>query len=197
MDALVAATRPPTSRTGRKAERRAERTWLARCDTVAARLAELHAMVTVLSDACDVVRHGWVQNGWFTVATPRGERLLLTYDAHRVTEQPITGACLVGSIVAAGGAPASSQLVQRTLDLTWHALHEDADRPAVLCPAPPVRAMRLRDLTRWNDHPRRQQDEVVDLLDRAGTLAATHAAAYRTERDSLVAGTAGSTRLEV
>ena len=194
MDALVAATRPLTSRAGRKAGRRAERAWLARCDTVAARLAELHAMVGVLTDARDVVCHGWVQNGWFSVATPRGERLLLTYDAHQVTQQPITGACLVGSIVAAGGAPATSQLVQRTLDLTWHALHEDADRPAVLCPAPPVRAMRLRDLTRWNDHPHRRQAEVVDLLDRAGTLARDHAAGYRAERDLL---SAGSARLEV
>lgn len=187
MDALVATSGPPAhlERPGVKVDRRAERRRLARRDAVSARLAELHAIVDVLSDAGEVVRHGWVQHGWFTVATPRGERLLTTYDVRHVTEQPITGACLVGSIVAASGQPATSQLVQRTLDLTWHALHDEAGRPAVLSPAPPVRAMRLRDLTRWNDRADRSQGEVVALLDRTGHLAAAHAGAYRVECDAL------------
>jgi hypothetical protein len=190
MDALVAASRPQAhqSRAGLAADRRAERKRLARCDAVSARLAELQAIVTVLTDAGDIVRHGWVQHGWFTVATPVGERLLTTYDVRRVTQQPVTGACLVGSIVAASGESATSQLVQRTLDLTWHALHEDTGRPSVLCPAPPVRAMRLRDLTRWNDRADRSQAEVVGLLHRTEHLATGHADAYRAERQALTPG---------
>ena len=187
MDALVAASVPQAhlSRAALAADRRAERKRLARCDAVSARLAELRAIVTVLTDAREIVRHGWVQHGWFTVATPVGERLLTTFDVRRVTEQPVTGACLVGSIVAASGEPATSQLVQRTLDLTWHALREDDDRPPVLCPAPSVRAMRLRDLTRWNDRDGRSQGEVVGLLHRTGHLAIGHAEAYRAERAAL------------
>jgi hypothetical protein len=187
MDALVATSRSQAhlSRAELAADRKAERKRLARCDVVAARLAELHAIVTVLADAGEIVRHGWVQHGWFTVATPVGERLLTTYDVRRVTEQPVTGACLVGSIVAAGGEPATSQLVQRTLDLTWHALHDDTGHPSVLCPAPPVRAMRLRDLTRWNDRDDRSQDDVVGLLHRTSRLAVGHADAYRAERQAL------------
>lgn len=187
MDALATVSRrsPFRSRTAQRGDERAERRRLARCDAVSARLAELHAIGSVLTRAAEVVSHGWVQGGWFTVADPRGEVLLLAYDVRRPAEQPITGACLVGSIVHSSGEPATSQLVQRTLDLTWHALRDDLDRPSVLCPAPPVRAMRLRDLTRWNDRPGRSQDEVVDLLHRTGALADRHAAAYRAERTAL------------
>jgi hypothetical protein len=142
-------------------------------------------MAAVLRSAAELVGRGWVQDGWFTVATLRGERLLTAYDVRQAIEQPVTGACLVGSIVHSSGAPATSQLVQRTLDLTWHALRDDAERPSVLCPAPPVRAMRLRDLTHWNDRPGRSSDEVVDLLHRTGHLADQHAAAYRAERATL------------
>ena len=186
MEALVPLARPRTRRSG--GDRRADRRRLARCDAVSARLAELHAIEAVLTGAAELVGRGWVQNGWFTTATPRGGRLLTTYDVRHAVEQPVTGACLVGSIVHSSGQPATSQLVQRTLDLTWHALRDDAERPAVLCPAPPVRAMRLRDLTRWNDRPGRAQDEVVDLLRRTGHLAALHTAAYRSERAAAFAG---------
>jgi hypothetical protein len=70
---------------------------------------------------------------------------------------------------AAGGPDAAtSQLVQRTLDLTWHTLHESARRPVQWCPAPEIRLAHLRDLTRWNDHPRRTSGEVRGLLAAAG-----------------------------
>ena len=77
--------------------------------------------------------------------------------------QPVAEAA---EIVHAAGGPSTvhTQLVQRTLDLTWHALYEDAHEPVRWCPAPPVRAAHVRDLTRWNDHPRRTADEVVGLL---------------------------------
>jgi hypothetical protein len=164
-------------------ERRADQRRLARCDAASARLAELHTMRGVLTEAAEVVRHGWVQGGWFTVGTPTGEVVLTAYDLRLVETYPVTGACLVGSIVHAAGGPqrAHSQLVQRTLDLTWHALRDDAEPPGVLCPAPPVRAMRLLDLTRWNDARGRAQADVVHLLDATRHLADRHALATHAE----------------
>ena len=57
-----------------------------------------------------------------------------------------------------------SQLVRRTLDLTWHTLQEDPRELVRWCPGPDVRLLRLLDLTRWNDAPGRTQEEVIDLL---------------------------------
>lgn len=160
---------------------RAERRRLARCDALSARLAELHAIGDLLSEAVAVVGSGWVQNAWFAVATPRGERLLTAHQVRQVYVYPVTGACLAGSIVLAAGGPdlAPTQLVQRTLDLTWHALRDDLGPPAVLCPSPPVRTMRLRDLTRWNDAPGRTRSEVTDLLGSARDLAGLQGALTR------------------
>jgi hypothetical protein len=174
MSTLVAAPRhdpgPPRPST------RAERRELARCDASAARLAELHAIRDLLSDATEVLAHGWVQHAWFAVATPRGQRLLTAQEVRHVYVYPVTGACLAGSVVLAAGGPdqARTQLVQRTLDLTWHALRDDSEPPAVLCPSPQVRAMRLLDLTRWNDAPGRSRSEVLGLLGAAGHLAVRH-----------------------
>ncbi len=82
------------------------------------------------------------------------------------TDHPVTGACLVGAVVQAGGGPEAvrSQPVQRTLDLIWHSLREDAVRPVRWCPGPPVRAIHVLDLTHWNDAPDRTRGEVVELL---------------------------------
>jgi hypothetical protein len=134
------------------------------------RLAELHRMRALLEQAAVVVSAGWMQNAWLSVVDGRGRVVALTaYDVDRATEEPVSGACLVGSIVHAAGGPRTvhSQLVQRTLDLTWHALHEDERTPVRWCPAPRVRAAHLRDLTRWNDDPRRTAQDVRSLLDRA------------------------------
>ena len=155
---------------------RRERRQLARCDAVAVRQAELHAIGDLLSEAAAVIGSGWVQNAWFAVATPRGERLLTAHQVKQVYVYPVTGACLAGAIVLAAGGPdqAETQLVRRTLDLTWHALRDDPEPPAVLCPSPPVRTMRLRDLTRWNDAPGRTRADVTDLLGSARDLARLH-----------------------
>jgi len=153
-------------------------------DAVAVRMAELDAIGDLLSDAADVVGNGWVQNAWFAVATPQGERLLRGEQVNQVYVYPVTRACLAGSVVLAAGGPdqASAQLVQRTLDLTWHALREDPEPQAVLCPSPPVRRMRLRDLTRWNDAPCRTRGEVTDVLRSARDLAGLHRATLATHR---------------
>jgi hypothetical protein len=163
---------------------RAERRRLTRCDAVSARLAELHAIRDLLSDATEVLGHGWVQNAWFAVATPRGARLLTAHEVRQVYEYQVTGACLAGSIVLAAGGPnqARTQPVQRTLDLAWHALRDDPVPPAVLCPSPPVRTMRLLDLTRWNDAPGRTRAEALNLLRTAGHLADLHEDTCRRNR---------------
>lgn len=163
---------------------RAERRRLTRCDAVSARLAELRAIQVLLAEATEVLDHGWVQNAWFAVATPRGERLLTAHEVRHVYQYPVTGACLAGSIVLAAGGPdhARTRLVQGTLDLTWHTLRDDPEPPAVLCPSPPVRTMRLLDLTRWNDAPGRTRTEALNLLRTARHLADLHEDAYRRDR---------------
>jgi hypothetical protein len=167
---------PPCSTSVPTPPSRGERRRLARCDAVAARLAELRAIDDLLSDAAAVVGSGWVRNAWFAVATPQGERLLTAHQVKQVYVYPVTGACLAGSIVLAAGGPdqAATQLVRRTLDLTWHALRDDPEPPAVLCPSPPVRTMRLLDLTRWNDAPGRTRTDVTNLLRSARDLAGLH-----------------------
>ena len=111
---------------GRRA-RWAERRRLKRQDALSSRLAELRAIGALLEQAAEVVEAGWVQGAWFTVATPGGDRAVTAYDMGLAVTQPVTGACLVGAVVQAAGGPAEvrSQLVQRSLDLAWHALRED------------------------------------------------------------------------
>ena len=181
MQALVTPHRPTSAP---DPPSRGERRRLARCDAVAARLAELHAIGDLLSEAAAVVASGWIQNAWFAVATPRGERLLTAHQVRQAYVYPVTGACLAGSIVLAAGGPdqASTQLVQRTLDLTWHAVRDDLEPPNVLCPSPSVRTMRLLDLTRWNDAPGRSQTDVTDLLRSARDLAGLHVTRSHRER---------------
>ena len=130
-------------------------------------------MAELLEQAADVVELGWVQGAWFTVAAADGTRAVTAYDLRQADTYPVTGACLVGAVVHAAGGPATarSQLVQRTLDLTWHVLREDSERAIRWCPGPGTRMMRVLDLTHWNDAPHRTQDEVAGLL-RAAQQAA-------------------------
>lgn len=153
--------------------RRAERRRLERQDALSRRLAELWAIDALLGRAAEVVEAGWVQDAWFTVATPAGDRAVTAYDMGMAVDRPVIGACLVGAVVQAGGGPAEvrSQLVQRTLDLAWHALREDPGRPVRWCPGPCVRTMHVLELTYWNDAPGRTQEEVVDLLQAARRTA--------------------------
>lgn len=150
-------------------QRRAERRRLTRHDALSRRLAELHAIRALLGQAADLVGSGWSQGAWFTVATSSGRRAVSAYDVHLIMDQPVIGACLVGSVVQAAGGPATvrSQLVQRTLDLTWHTLRADASQPVRWCPGPQVRMLQLRELTRFNDAPGRTRGEVVELLEAA------------------------------
>ena len=166
---------PPFSqptRSGRR-ERRAERRRLEHYDALSGRLAELHAIRALLGQAAEVVRGGWVQGAWFTVAATNGRRAVRAYDVDLAVDRPVIGACLVGAVVQAAGGPTTvrSQLVQRTLDLAWHTLRQDPSRPVEWCPGPSVRMMRVRELTHWNDALERTQGQVVDLLHAAQLTA--------------------------
>ena len=146
--------------------RRLARRRLQRQDSMSVRLAELHAMGTLLERAAEVVESGWVQGAWFTVATRSGKRHVTAYELRLAESRPVIGACLVGAVVESGGGPsaANTQLVRRTLDLTWHTLHRGPDERVDWCPGPSVRMLRVLDLTRWNDDPGRTHGEVVGLL---------------------------------
>ncbi len=161
----MTTTRERSLTSGRR-QRRAERRRLKRQDALSARLAELSTIGTVLAQASAIVERGWVQRAWFTVSTPDGPRVLHGFDLRQASTRPVTGACLVGAVVQAGGGPGAvrSQPVQRALDLTWHTLREDPLRPVRWCPGPYARGLQVLDLTHWNDAPTRTRDEVVDLL---------------------------------
>jgi hypothetical protein len=185
---------PRSRRSGRRA-RWAERRRLKRQDALSSRLAELRLIRALLGQAAEVVEGGWVQGAWFTVATAGGVRPVTAYDLGVVVDQPVTGACLVGAVVQAAGGPAEarSQLVQRTLDVTWHALREDPGRPVRWGPGPCVRTMHVLELTFWNDAPSRTQREVVDLLLAARRTVDEQEDLCRSEQDELGV-TAGSAR---
>jgi hypothetical protein len=164
-------------------ERRRERQRLARQDRLAAHLAELHRLRALVSDARAVIGSGWVQDGWFTYRDSEGhQRTVNAGNLRSIGGRPITGACLVGAIVHAGGGLAAvrSQPVQRALDLTWHTLYGSDREPIRWCPAPPIRSAQVRDLTRWNDQPGRTSDDVVALLDATELAAAAELERART-----------------
>lgn len=184
MSAMTTTTERPVS-SGRR-QRRAERRRLRRQDALSARLAELNAIGSLLAGATAIVERGWVQRAWFTVSTPDGPRALHGFDLRQASSRPVTGACLVGAVVHAGGGPgaARTQPVQRALDLTWHTLREDPHRPVRWSPGPYARGMQVLDLTHWNDAPTRTRDEVVDLLAAAQDTA-------RAQRELCLAEQAG------
>jgi hypothetical protein len=167
MTTMLSARPAPTGRRDTLRGRLAERRLLARQDQLAARLIELHHIARLTVQARTVLELGWVQRSWYRYAVDR--------PSDRSTRGPVAGACLAGAIVQAGGGPAAfnTQLVQRSLDLTWNTLYGVDGDSLAWCPAPAVRISHLRDLTRWNDQPGRTRAEVTDLL------AATEAEAAR------------------
>jgi hypothetical protein len=173
--------RPGTLR-GRLAERRLlarQNRLLARQDRLAARLIELRCIAELTGRAEAVIEAGWIQRGWYRYApednAPEDKAPKGRASGDGQVDRPIVGACLVGAIVHVAGGPQAfnTQLVQRSLDLTWNTLYGVAGDSLAWCPPPSVRTSHLRDLTRWNDRPSRTRDEVCDLL------AATKAEAGR------------------
>lgn len=180
----VRLVRPDVGR-GMRRRQRSERRRLARQDRFVSQLASLHGIRTLLAQAITVASSGWVQNCWFSVVDEQGKAIgVHARDIPALTDKPVAGACLVGAIVAAGGGPAAvrTQSVQRALDLTWHSLYHDERQPVRWCPGPEIRMAHVRDLTRWNDHPRRSAQEVVTLLHRALRLADAQTEMVRAEQ---------------
>jgi len=153
---IITLVRPAaTPRRTSLRDRLAERRMLARRDRLTARLVELHDIAELTQRARTVVETGWVQRDWYRYQGSDGR-----------SDRPVTGACLVGAIVHAGGGPTAfnTQLVQRSLDLTWNTLYGVDGDSLAWCPPPAVRISHARDLTRWNDQPTRTRGEVLDLL---------------------------------
>jgi hypothetical protein len=131
------------------------------------RRGQLDALQIVLSEARQLVETRWIQDAWFEYIDVDGtSRLASGGWASRIPTVDVTGACLVGAIVMAGGGPqaAQTQLVQRAIDVTWHALRAEESDPVRWCPDPASRMSNIRDLTRWNDNDERGADEVAGLL---------------------------------
>ncbi len=168
-------------------DRRREQQRLARQDRLGAHLAELRRIGELVADARALVGSGWVQGRWLVHRDADGR---LREVVGRDREVPVSGACLVGSLVQAGGGVAAlgTQPVQRALDATWHALHGDPGAPVRWCPAPPVRLQHVRDLAGWNDAAGRTRDEVVGLLHAAERLVVAETARGRAAAGSTAAG---------
>jgi hypothetical protein len=148
-------------------------------DETGARLAELHRLAEILNQAADVIGHGWLQHSWFAYLDDNGRtRTMTAHNVNGMAGRPVIGACLVGAIVQAGGGLSNvrSQAVQRAVDLTWHTLHEIQLQANHWTSAPEVRMNRVRDLTRWNDHPNRTAPQAEALLRRTAAAASSEAA---------------------
>jgi hypothetical protein len=137
-----------------------------------------------------MVERGWMQHGWFAYVDGSGARRIVTGCTPRLSRsldpESVTATCLVGAIVHAAGGPAEarSQLVRRSIDLTWHALFRGVHEPIRWCPSSPERAAHVMDLVRWNDRPGRTSVEVNALLGRARALAHAETDGIRTRQDA-------------
>jgi hypothetical protein len=148
-------------------ERRRQRRRLASQDRLSAHVAELIQIRELVAAAREVVAAGWVQDAWFVCRDERGrDHSFGLLQKGQLGSRPVARACLVAAILQASGgiATVETQLVQRTFDLTWHALYRSDREPVRWCPAPPVRAQQLRDLVNWNDQPCRTGADVEALL---------------------------------
>lgn len=161
---------------GRRSRRRLRRALRER-DRLSARLAELYRVRELLVEAARVVERGWMQHGWFTYVDRSGARVVVVgctpRIARRLSPEQVVSTCLVGAIVQAGGGPSEtrSQLVQRSIDLTWHASFRGARESIRWSPSSVERAGHVMDLVRWNDRPERTATDAVALLRRARELA--------------------------
>ena len=168
-------------RPSRRARRRLNRQMRLR-DETNARLAELNVLASILRDAAEVIRAGWLQHSWFAYIDHQGRsRTVTAHNVSEMTSRPVVGACLVGAVVQAGGGMAQlkTQTVQRALDLTWHTLFDSGAELDRWTAAPPVRVQHVQQLTRWNDHPSRTASQVETLLRDSAKAAQFQASQHR------------------
>ena len=126
----------------------------------------------MLAAAQDSIRAGWVQNAWYAYRDDRALHVVHGHDLGALAGREISASCLVGAI----GTPAvalvgrySTGAARPRPDLA-HAARRSLPPDYVV--AEPRRPLaHLRDLTGWNDQPRRTREQVVALLQ-----AAEHAA---------------------
>jgi hypothetical protein len=155
-------------------ERRRRQRALRELDRRSAKLAELHYVDALLAEASKVIERGWIQHAWFAYDDTAGRRrVVTTYSRRTPAVGPVAATCLVGAVVHAAGGPstARSQLVQRTIDLTWHALYRGEHEQIRWRLSPGERAGHVQDLAHWNDDPARRAQEVTWLLGQARRLA--------------------------
>ena len=147
-------------------------------DDASARLAELHHLADILNQAADLIGAGWLQHCWFAYQDDNGRtKTVSASNVNEMAGRPVVGACLVGAIVEAGGlSNVRTQPVQRAIDLTWYTLFGAAPGSNHWTPAPEVRTQHVRDLTRWNDQPRRTAPQAEALLRRSAVAAVSEAA---------------------
>jgi hypothetical protein len=170
-------------------------------DSAAARLRQLDEVLEVLAAARSVVEDGWVQDAWFAVRpgsqpAPAPPAARVSSSSSYLDRHDLAGACLVGAVVHAvrlrhpGDSRAEVDGVGPAIDVLWDALQESrglGSRGVAGRVAPPaVRAVRVRDLTRWNDQRGRSRREVLDLLDLA--VSRTIMAAMTTPEQVAVGG---------
>jgi hypothetical protein len=110
-----------------------------------------------------------VQDGWYVLEAPDGARRFVGPGSPtRRSYGTVVQACLVGAVVeAATRHSPEPTFAGSALDALWRALltaerHVDPGRRV---PSPAARGVQVRELTRWNDHRGRTQDEVLRLLD--------------------------------
>lgn len=141
--------------------------------TPQAQAERLEHTLAVLEAARGQVAAGWVQGGWWSVASPDGERRVTGGVAAAATPpDQVQGACLVGALVQGGHRTSGGKAeIGTAVDLVYDALWESLGSPAApgLPPvsAPHVRLARVQILTKWNDESERTQVEVLEVLDRA------------------------------
>ena len=90
----------------------------------------------------------------------------------RFDHREVVQACLVGAVVhAAWQQSPDPERSSPALEALWDSLQQARGlgcREELSRVSPPaVRAARVRDLTRWNDHPDRTREDVLELLDGA------------------------------
>jgi hypothetical protein len=151
----------------------------ARGDTELERIRQLEGARAVLERARALITEGWVQDAFYVVRGRNGEnRPVSPFGLLLLTRSDVVGACLVGAV-----AHASSSIDRRerrghaavAIDTLWQTLAEDTE-PSTLAEAvhPAARAVRVRELARWNDEPGRSRDDVIGLLDRAVSRTILH-----------------------
>jgi hypothetical protein len=181
----VAGTDLTESHISWRARRRTARQLRLR-DQTSARLAELDQIVCILNEAADLVHGGWLQNSWFAYRDDAGQvRTVNGYTTKQLRGHPVVGACVVGAIAAAGGGLSQirTQVVQRTIDLTWHTLFKTPSELIRRIPAPVVRMQHVQDLTRWNDYPGRTAGQAEELLRSSARAARTESEMRRRTAD--------------